>query len=101
MEKIERQFLTLEQVAAVLGVSLKMLRARVDTRTGMLDLGGGGPSLRSVKLGRLRMVSRVVFERWLSAVSGEDVPSIDPQGTQLPMQRRGRPRKSAATGEMA
>lgn len=97
---MERQFLDLGEVAGVLGVSLKKVRASLDTRSGLIELGGSVPCLETVKMGRLRMVHRAVLERWLTTVAGQAalVDSAAPTVPKSGPRRRGRPRRALAAG---
>lgn len=93
-------FLGFDEVASALGVSVKKLRASLNVSTGVIDLGGTVPPIRTLKLGHLRVVGKGVLDQWLAAVgaiTNEEIETnaIPVPEVEKPAPRRGRPRKAA------
>lgn len=91
-------FLGFDQLALALGVSVKKLRADLDVSSGEIRLGGTVPPIQSMKIGHLRVVSKVALDRWLAAVgaiSEEKTQTIPVPEVEKPILRRGRPRENA------
>lgn len=103
MDSLKSQFLGFDKLAAVLGVSVKKLRAGVDIATGVIHLGGTAPPIQTLKLGHRRVVGDAVLAQWLEDVGAvrtereRSTPLVQPQSDDVRKQRaRGRPRKLMA-----
>ncbi len=72
MEKMQRSYLTLEQVSE---------RMHIRTGTARNRLSRGEPMPPSVKVGRRRLFPAAEFELWMTsylAADGEDIPGARP-----------------------
>jgi hypothetical protein len=96
---VEKEFLTLGEMQAIGLPAGRTLRNRLDARTGLIQLGGDVPPLRTVLLGGFRVVIRRDLETWLQAIA-EGRPATEAAASAtpaLPVRRgRGRPRKGVS-----
>lgn len=105
MDSLKSQFLGFDKLAAVLGVSVKKLRAGVDIATGVIHLGGTAPPIQTLKLGHRRVVADAVLAQWLEDVGAvrtereRSTPLVQPQSDVRKQRARGRPRKLMAAGD--
>lgn len=112
----QSQFVGFDELAPVLGVSVKKLRADLDVASGEIRLGGTVPPIQTLKIGHLRMVAKATLGQWLAgvgavseekanaswlagvgAISEEKVNAHPAPEVEVPAKRRGRPRKAAAS----
>ncbi|RLW64805.1 MAG: hypothetical protein B6D73_10790 [gamma proteobacterium symbiont of Stewartia floridana] len=79
-------FLTIEEVAAELHISVGTARNRLSCKC--------APMPPSIKIGRRRLFPRRLFSEWLRKLSVEQIPGEMPDE---PSRGRGRPRKTTET----
>lgn len=93
----EAALLNLSQVAATINVPLKTLQNRIIN--GSIVLGGSAPPLRTLQIGRRRLVARAELNNWLRALGALTEPSVAnpaPVVEPAPVRRPGRPRRKSA-----
>lgn len=100
---MEKEFFGLGEVQGLGLPAERTLRNRLDSRTGLIVLGGDVPSLQTLRLGGARVISRATLAAWVAAVTAAPAPSSPPDtgdasSAQMnpPKRGRGRPRKPAA-----
>lgn len=88
-------FLSMGGPADELGVPLNTLQNNVDTATGLIRLDNT-PPLRTLLLGRRRMIARAEIESWLRALG--TLPASEPTAPAEPTAEVQRPRRTAVVG---
>lgn len=105
MKSPKSQFLSFDELASVLGVSVKKLRADLDIGSGEIRLGGTVPAIPTLKIGHLRMVARGVLDRWLASVGAineeETRAGGAPEVEETVRRPRGRPRRKSAASSLS
>jgi len=92
--EVDKHFFLLNEVQGVGLPAARTLRNRLDARTGLLQIGGDAPPIRTILLGGARVITKSELERWLLAfesTSGVGATQSDTPVVQL--RRRGRPRQ--------
>lgn len=95
-------FLTMNGLSDEVGLPLKTLQNRLDTRSGLIRLDNA-PALRTLLLGRRRMVARSDLDNWLRQLGAlpskpPAQPTATPESAAPAPRRPGRPRKSTLLG---
>jgi hypothetical protein len=96
--EVDKHFFLLNEVQDIGLPAARTLRNRLDARTGLLQIGGDAPPIRTILLGGARVITKSELERWLLAfesTSGGATQSDTPV-VQLQLRRRGRPRQGGA-----